>query len=798
MSEARVIPETHKDGTGCENGLEPRFGRLGTAASIAILFLLCAAMFFPVLLSGGSKVLSLEGGDLSDQFVYYRQFGFEQLGQGNLPLWNPHVFSGTPFFSGFQQALLYPPNLLHLLLPVGAAINWIIAIHVLLAGIGMLLWLRRQEIHPVAALFGGALFMFCGPLFLHIHPGHLSNLCTMAWTPLLFLAVDLWIEKPNTKPILLGVFAVSMQILAGHPQYVYYAALAVGLFALLRGIQSKTVIRTSAAVAGMYIGAALATAVQLLPGLMVASESVRTGGLPYDFAAMFSFPPENFITLAAPWFFGDLARSSYWGRGYLWEFSLFFGFSGFALALGGLIQGRGRRAVFGSMAGMLLLLALGTHTPLHRILFDLLPAFDQFRGSSKMILPAGIFLIALSATGLDALIRKPELGKKAAVWLLIAAAIPALTAGLFHLGAPGGVIQTSWSRFLLFIGSTGESYFDSASYLDPSFVLSTLSVSAGSLAVATAKCLLLAFLLFMISRSKRWIALLLVVAIAEVFLFAKASLETFDLESTRSPILEQIQSRAHPDDRVLNLAAPSNSAMVHNAQDIWGYDPGVSRRYSRLIHFANGENPDRANQYMKFSRFNPIYRMLRCRVLISQDENGVSVTQIDGVLPRLLLVKNYRVVPDDLTAFEILARADFDPRRTVLLEEEPDPKPVETERADRVRVVASSTDHLDIEADLSAPAILLITDAYAKGWSAKALPGSVQQEYRVLPANTVLRAIPLQAGRHLLRTEYSPAGFQAGKWISIIFLMGLFAMIATHRLIHRNTGKIESENVRTF
>ena len=40
---------------------------------------------------------------------------------------------------------------------------------------------------------------------------------------------------------------------------------------------------------------------------------------------MFSLPPENFLTLFAPGFFGGLGTPVYWGRCYLWEMSLFFG-----------------------------------------------------------------------------------------------------------------------------------------------------------------------------------------------------------------------------------------------------------------------------------------------------------------------------------------------------------------------------------------------------------------------------------------------------------------------------------------
>jgi hypothetical protein len=106
----------------------------------------------------------------------------------------------------------------------------------------------------------------------------------------------------------------------------------------------------------------------------------------------------------------------------------------------------------------------------------------------------------------------------------------------------------------------------------------------------------------------------------------------------------------------------------------------------------------------------------------------------------------------------------FDPRRVVILEQEPDPPPARTSSRGRIELLDESTDHLSLEVELDAPAILLVTDAFESGWRAVALDGSVQSEYQVLPANYVLRAVPLMAGRHRLRLLYSPLAYRAGAW----------------------------------
>ena len=122
----------------------------------------------------------------------------------------------------------------------------------------------------------------------------------------------------------------------------------------------------------------------------------------------------------------------------------------------------------------------------------------------------------------------------------------------------------------------------------------------------------------------------------------------------------------------------------------------------------------------------------------------------------------------------------FDPRQTVILEAEPDPAPAAAAAPGTVTLLDASTDQLTIAAELSAPAILLVTDAYRVGWRATALPGSVQQAYTVMPADWVLRAVPLAAGSHRLRLEYLPALFVVGRWVSAAALV-LYLVFAQGR-----------------
>ena len=375
--------------------------------ALAALFLLALTVLaLGTTLFSRELVFSNAERDIALQFIHWRKFGFDELRAGRLALWNPHIYGGAPFFGGFQSALLYPPNWLYLCLPLAVAINTGIALHVFLAGFGMFLWLRVRGLLPLAAWFGGVLFMFSGPFFPHLYAGHLPNLCTMVWGPFIFLAIDGWLRHRTPGWLLLGAASVALQILAGHPQYVFYTGIAAGLYAALQLAVAPRRLPAAAGLAAFPLAGAALCAVQILEGSHAAGESVRNHGTSLAFAAKFRLPPENLLTALAPNFFGSLSTHHYWGRWHPWEMCVFFGVTGLVMAGYGLAKGP-RFAVWSCAAAAsgLLLLAFGSSTPLFPLLYRYAPGFDHFRGWSKFSYPAVLLLIVVAATGFDALWR---------------------------------------------------------------------------------------------------------------------------------------------------------------------------------------------------------------------------------------------------------------------------------------------------------------------------------------------------------------------------------------------------------
>jgi hypothetical protein len=776
LSKPDSLPGVSRHGDLRRSPLFELMGKHPLACSLGGLAVLVLLMFGELLFAPGNRVLGAQDTDLYLQFVSWRDFGFRELAKGNLPLWNPHIYGGAPYFGGMQAALLYPVNWLFLVLPAALAFNWTIAIGVWLLGCFMWLWAWRRGLRPLPAFVAAALLMFSGPHFLHIHAGHITNLPAMTWVPLIYLAVDEWLDTQKVKWLLLGMVAVAMQIFAGHPQYVFYAALTVGMYTLLRldwaGFDWRRVVVQGAGLAAIYAGGAALAAVQLLTGIQAAKETIRDAPLPWEFASMFGFPPENLVTLLAPGFFGDMQQVPYWGRCYLWEMCLYFSVAGLVLAVYGAVHGRlaHKRAVLVTLA-VTLLLAMGKNTPLFRLLYELVPGFDKFRSVSKFSFETMVLATLLAGAGLESLMAS---GVKR-----FSALACGIAAGLAFL-ASGMVAARDLGPLMRAIQATKETYLDPRAYAIPQFIAAAGSNAAFALFVAS---VLLAIVAAVLAYSKRntkaAVLALAALAIGDVFMAARRHRPTFDITSVVNPEVQRFFKDRPGDYRILN-PLNHNSAMSMGLNDVWGFDPGVVRRYAEFVTWTQGGDQNNATQYVGFNKLGRELAMLRLQYAVVPTEKGLQIAKSEHEpLPRVLLVSDYVVRKDRDAIFKELGAEDFDFRKKVVLEEEPSPKPDPDGAAGSVKIVREGTDFLEIEADLPAPAILLVTDCWTPAWRAAGLRVSSQTRYSVMQANYTLRAMPLIAGIHRLRLEYAPAVYRVGVWISLISFIAWLAVCTT-------------------
>ncbi|HEA47194.1 MAG TPA: hypothetical protein ENH97_02145, partial [bacterium] len=377
----------------------------------AILLLLTLIFFGKVIFAPRNVVLGSPDYDIRSLFFAWRWFGFHNLAQGILPLWNPYVFSGLPFMAGMQSALFYPLNFLYLILPTHFAINYSIILHFFLSGVFFYYFIRYLNIERFSAFISSLIYMFAATQVGRIYAGHLTVLSTIIWIPLLFLFLEKYFREDGFLYIILAGLILALQILAGYIQVVFYTAIGLFLYFLFRTTvlyrekrRAKLLVRHSLAFIVLVASGFLLSALQLIPTLELVQHSIRQAAT-YDFYASFSFPPENLITLFTPEIFGNNIALTYWGRGNFWEMSAYLGILPLILVLIAIIFRRDKyTSFFAGLAILSIVLALGRYTPLFKFLYSYVPGFNLFRGNSKFIFLTTFSLATLSGFGIQVLL----------------------------------------------------------------------------------------------------------------------------------------------------------------------------------------------------------------------------------------------------------------------------------------------------------------------------------------------------------------------------------------------------------
>src|SRR5262245_60239156 len=224
-SELAPTPETRCVEPGPDS---PR--RWPDVVAVACLVALPAVVFgLPSLL--GHPVVP--GDDLTQNFPL-RVLAGRQIRGGQLPLYNPYIWSGAPLLAGWNAGAAYPFTWLFAVLPGTAA--WVVneVLTFWTAGLGLYAFLRVKRIGPVGA-FLGALAFTAGGSFA-IQTGHFGLVAGVSWVPLSLLALDR-LARPGTPGRIAGWVALvgvsgALCVLAGEPRAIDDAAVILGGYAL--------------------------------------------------------------------------------------------------------------------------------------------------------------------------------------------------------------------------------------------------------------------------------------------------------------------------------------------------------------------------------------------------------------------------------------------------------------------------------------------------------------------------------------------------------------------------------------
>lgn len=391
-----------------------------TAGRFSLFLAVTIAALFPQVLLGRTSFIIRDFGLFSYPVAFFHR---ESFWRGQLPLWNPLNFCGTPFLAQWNTLVLYPPSLIYLLFPLTWSLPLFCLAHLFWAGVGMYFLARQWTGHCLAAAVAGVIFSFNGlTLNFLMWPSHVATLSWLPWV--LWLTRSAW--QGDRRKIAWAIAAAAMQMLAGGPETILFTWLLLGLLAAVDCVQRTAMPkRTVVTLAVMALVVALVCAAQLLPFLELLRYSQRDTGFG---SAAWAMPIWGWANLLVPLFRTVPSPQGVFQQpDQYWTSSYYVGIATILLAASALRRARNGQVILLSclLVGSLWM-ALGDRAWLYRALRAGLPAVGFARYPVKFVILGVAVAPLLAAFGFKALTtaapvsRRFEAGGLMGLLLLVA------------------------------------------------------------------------------------------------------------------------------------------------------------------------------------------------------------------------------------------------------------------------------------------------------------------------------------------------------------------------------------------
>ncbi|MCK4412875.1 MAG: hypothetical protein KAY32_04970 [Candidatus Eisenbacteria sp.] len=396
-------------------------GRWGHALAVGILLIVPLVFFWEMIVENQEPLAP--DTQAARPLGHWAIEAQEQIGE--VPLWCPGIFSGMPSYGSFIYTPSSPLDLTRWVrYPFSDQRGMRYYLSLLLGALSLYLLLVRRRLAPLSALVGTLAFVMT-PYFLGlIAAGHSTKLQALCLAPLVFLALDLLLQKRSLSAAGFLGAAVALQFWNNHPQISYYTLMIGGLYLLLTLFFDRPerwrgrwlLGGVALALLGLLLGAGLvlepyAVVLEYTPhsirGDPGALQAAGAGaGAGWGYATAWSFPPAELVTFLFPAWFG-LEGQTYWGALPFTQSTHYFGITILLLVMIALLFGRDRRRwLLLILAGVVLLLGFGRHLPLlFWPAFKLLPHFSSFRVPSMIYALLPLLLGMLAAQGLQIILH---------------------------------------------------------------------------------------------------------------------------------------------------------------------------------------------------------------------------------------------------------------------------------------------------------------------------------------------------------------------------------------------------------
>ncbi len=698
--------------------------------------------------------------DLSAYSFSSKSFFASEVLSGRVPLWDPHLFGGTPYLANLNSAALYPFNWIFLALPYPSAVTAYQLIHLLLAGLFVYLWGKSVRLAPFAAFLSGGIYMLSGVFATeNIHLGYYA---AMVWTPAVFFAAEKWVSDRSFRSAASAGLALALILLSGSPQFLLITGICLAIYLPLRtadvrpaaGLsvpqagQGPSLAQWTMLAAGLGLGL-LAASAQLIPAMELIGLSGRSYPTGYAFSSAFSSSIQQFISQP----FGRI------GHGWVGVIPLL-------LSVWALVAVRKRVLwVFGLLTLFTTVMSWGDQGILFRFAYHLIPGFSLFRAWYRFILYTVLFFSLLAGFGVDSLLK----GDSRKLWsaAVVCFLVVFLCIGLFACFRLGGHIDLMAGRAFLLLAASGLAFlFLNGKVRAVVFQcglagLLLLDVSQGGALLGGAHPLTVASF-YEFPRDKEWIR----------FLSDNAG----DYRVSLTELLK-VPARNYPVPGGAYFPISPNLGQRFGFDNMEGYDQLNLRRYLR---FMSEVPPD-----LQFILLNVRYIVTTQSL---DDIPGVSLAFRDGsiriyklanAVPRYTVFSKARFFKDGGELLAAMRAPGFIPYEQALLEGDGVSVAGRAGRPDcrfDVVPVRRSPGETVLSAISDGPGYLVCNEAYAPGWKAT-VDG---KRVTIWPAYHLFRAVPVPSGRHEVRFYYDPFSFRAGIALSFAAVL-LIALIAAAR-----------------
>jgi hypothetical protein len=359
--------------------------------------------------------------DIYSEFFPWRRMVQTSLRNGEWPLWNPYNLAGHPLAAEVQSAPYLPLTWIACLLPAAVSLTFTAAIGLFVAGAGAFLFARELACRESAALVAAAGWAFasCNVLYILTAMG-----LTTVFLPLILTACARVIRQPGVASCMLLTIALSLTILAGHPESLFLNVIVGSIYAAFELARNRaTALR---AVATAAIGGALAfalCAISLLPLIDAIPQST-------EFRLKNRMMGERSQRVAGAEVLANLATDLYphlhvreWAKpklGRIGAETAAVGSLLLALAVYAIWRRRGAETWFFAAVALFCMLAGARWSAIADVAMHL--PLLEITMLHRLAFSAALFLVILAALGVEELLRRDD-GKAAAMTIAVVIAM---------------------------------------------------------------------------------------------------------------------------------------------------------------------------------------------------------------------------------------------------------------------------------------------------------------------------------------------------------------------------------------